>query len=187
MSWQQVKVIQSKSYKCGYCGNPLASNTGYQGQIGNIYICHFCKKPTFIESTGQQYPGAAIGNAVKHIPRKEVEDLFSEARSCYAISAYTSSVMCCRKLLMNIAVAEGAKEGKGFVDYVNYLESNNYIPPNGKAWVEEIRKLGNNANHKISMKSQEEAEKILNFTEMLLRFIYEMPGIMKAGSEEITE
>ena len=79
---------------------------------------------------------------------------------------------------MNIAVSEGAKEGKSFVDYVNYLNDNNYIPPKGKAWVETIRKLGNEANHSIDFKTTDEAKLILTFTEMLLKFIYEMPGLM---------
>ena len=187
MNWQQSKEMQSKSYKCGYCGEPLASNRGFESAHGNIYICHFCNKPTFFDDRNRQYPGALIGNTVKHIPRKEVEDLFMEARRCYAVSSYTAAVMCCRKLLMNIAVAEGAKERDSFVEYVNYLESNNYIPPKGKDWVEQIRKLGNEANHKIIMKTKPEAEKILIFTEMLLRFIYELPGIMNGGSETATE
>lgn len=186
--WNQVQNIPSQRYKCGFCGNPLASEKGLQGTVDSnrrvyICICHNCNKPTFIDVDGKQYPGAAIGNKVKHIPKSEVEKLFEEARSCYTISAFSSSVMCCRKLLMNIAVAEGAKEGIGFIDYVNYLNDNNYIPPNGKKWVDEIRKLGNETNHKITLKTQPEAEKILLFTEMLLRFIYEMPGIMSEGSE----
>ncbi|MCB0453717.1 MAG: DUF4145 domain-containing protein, partial [Aequorivita sp.] len=66
-----------------------------------------------------------------------------------------------------------------FGQYVTYLEENNYIPPNGKKWVDSIRKLGNEANHKIEFKTPQEAERILKFTEMLLRFIYELPGIME--------
>lgn len=187
ITWNHIQTIPSQSYKCGYCGSPLASDKGIQGTVNNhrayICICHKCQKPTFIDVDGIQYPGATIGNKVKHIPKPEVDELFEEARSCYTISAFSSSVMCCRKLLMNIAVAEGAAEKKSFLDYVNYLNENNYIPPNGKKWVDEIRKLGNEANHKITLKTKPEAEKILLFTEMLLRFIYEMPGIMSEGNE----
>ena len=188
MQWEKTEKVGSKSYICGYCGSNLASEVGYiaiagrgsNSIIGRIYICHKCTKPTFFDvTTGTQTPGPIIGNPVKHIPDVDVENLFIEAKSCYSISAYTSSVMCCRKLLMNISVAEGAKEGKNFTDYVNYLNDNNYIPPNGKKWVDSIRKLGNEANHNIEFKSQIEAERILNFTEMLLRFIYELPGIME--------
>lgn len=182
MGWNATK-IPSKNFKCGYCGQSIASNVGFGGSNGNIYICHFCGKPTYIEGDNKQYPGSIPGTPVKHIPRVEVESLFNEARSCWSISAYTASVMCCRKLLMNIAVAEGAEEGKTFAEYVGYLDDNNYIPPKGKDWVDEIRKLGNEANHNINMKTPQEAKKILNFTEMLLRFIYELPGVMQNNTE----
>jgi len=187
MNWKNSENIGSKTYKCGYCGSSLASQLGYSAAEyvngrtvirENIYICHSCEKPTYFDYNGRQTPGPLIGNKVKHIPNSDVEDLFNEAKSCFSIGAYTSSVMCCRKLLMNISVSEGAKEGTNFSDYVNYLNDNNYIPPNGKKWVDSIRKLGNQANHKIEFKSLKDAERILNFTEMLLRFIYELPGIM---------
>lgn len=193
MNWQSLQNQRSKDYKCGYCGTSLASEKGYNATglvhgrnsiVAYIYICHKCEKPTFFDRSGNQTPGPIIGNPVKHIPDPDVEKLFNEAKSCFSISAYTSSVMCCRKLLMNISVSEGAKEGKSFVDYVNYLNDNNYIPPNGKKWVDTIRKLGNEANHKIEFKNQEDAKRILNFTEMLLRFIYELPGIMKETEGE---
>lgn len=184
INWIQITKLPSKDFKCGYCGAPLASENGYHGAVGAtgkawIYICHKCSGPTFFDNYNNQTPGPIIGNPVKYIPDEDVEQLFNEAKACFSISAFTSSVMCSRKLLMNLAVSEGAKEGKGFVEYVNYLNDNNYIPPNGKEWVDSIRKLGNEANHKINFKTQEDAARILNFTEMLLRFIYELPGIMK--------
>jgi hypothetical protein len=195
MYWINVQGIATKSYKCGHCGSSLASEKGYYASEGSsvrssivasIYICHKCNKPTFFDKNGDQTPGILIGNQVKHIPDQDIEKLFYEARICFSIGAYTSSVMCCRKLLMTISVNQGAKEGKGFVDYVNYLNDNNYIPPNGKEWVDSIRKLGNEANHKIEFKSKEDAMRIATFTEMLLRFIYELPGIMKETENQIT-
>jgi len=186
--WSDIQNLTSKDFKCGYCGALLASEKGFVGNNGLdpphvrivwIYMCHKCSKPTFFDYDNNQIPGPLIGNPVKHIPNPDIDKLFKEAKSCFSIGAYTSSVMCCRKLLMNISVSEGAKEGKGFVDYVNYLNDNNYIPPNGKAWVDSIRKLGNEANHKIEFKNQKDAKRILNFTEMLLRFIYKLPGIMQ--------
>lgn len=193
MNWEQVKELSSKDYKCGYCGTSISSAKGYHankrvsGQVqivGRIYICHKCLKPSFFDDKGNQTPGPIIGASVKHIPDPNIEAMINEAKACYSINAFTSSVMCCRKLLMNISVAQGAKEGKGFVDYVDYLNDNNYIPPNGKEWVDSIRKLGNEANHQIEFKTKKEASRILNFTEMLLRFIYELPGIMKENTDK---
>lgn len=185
ISWNKSDKIASRTYVCGHCGNSLASQLGYQGStIENpakavyIYICHQCSNPSFFNWDGIQIPGPSYGQTIKHIPDANVEKLYDEARNCYTISAFTSSVMCCRKLLMNLAVSEGAQEGISFVEYVNYLNDNNFIPPKGKPWVDAIRKLGNEANHSIEFKSPEQARLILTFTEMLLKFIYEMPGLL---------
>jgi hypothetical protein len=129
-------------------------------------------------------PGPIFGQPIKHITDKNVENLYNEARSCYTINAFTSCVMCCRKLLMNISVSEGAEAGKSFVEYVNYLNDNNYIPPKGKGWPDEIRKLGNGANHSIEFNTEAQSKLILIFTEMLLKFIYELPGLLGGSSDK---
>ena len=192
--WTNLQNIPPRAFKCGHCGESLASEKGYTGQdnlhqksYAWIYICHKCQRPTFFDYDSTQVPGPVIGNPVKFIPDKDVEDLFNEAKACFSISAFTSSVMCSKKLIMNIAVSEGAQEGQSFVEYVNFLYNNNYIPPKGREWVNSMRKLGDSANHKIYFKTQDEARRILNFVEMLLRFIYELPGIMKETENENEE
>ena len=188
--WRGSETLNSKKYKCGHCGEPIASQLGYVAIYNNtvmayLYICHHCSLPTLFEEDGHQTPGVSFGEAINHIPDKNVEKLFNEARSCFKINAYTSCVMCCRKLLMNISVSEGQGEGKTFAEYVDYLNSNGFIPPKGKAWVDKIRKIGNEANHKIEFKSNEDAQLILTFTTMLLKFIYEMPGMLGISETQI--
>ena len=68
------------------------------------------------------------------------------------------------------------------MEYVEYLSDNHYVPPGGKEWVDQIRKKGNEANHKIILMTKEDTEDILGFTEMLLRFVYEFPH--KIASKE---
>lgn len=190
INWKNLETIVSRKFSCGYCGNSIASNKGYTGEYyksdftAEIYICHKCGCPTFFDYNDSQTPGSLICNELMHIEDKNILNLFNEARKCFSYGAYTSSVMCSRKLLMNIAVSQGAKEGSNYSDYVKYLEENNYVPPKGKEWVDTIRKVGNDANHKIEFKTELQAKKILIFVEMLLKFIYEMPGMMKEGVEE---
>jgi len=77
---------------------------------------------------------------------------------------------------MHIAVDQKAKEGLSFLDYVEYLANNGFVPPNGKRWVDHIRKKGNEANHEIALMSQDDAKDLVSFAEMLLKFIYEFPN-----------
>jgi hypothetical protein len=104
--------------------------------------------------------------------------LYEEARRCTAQNCFTAAVLVCRKMLMNIAVEQGAAEGLKFIEYVVYLSDKGYVPPNGKYWVDHIRKKGNEATHEIALMEEADAQELLSFLEMLLRFIYEFPNMV---------
>ncbi|WP_170211399.1 DUF4145 domain-containing protein [Robertmurraya siralis] len=171
------------SFICGYCGSNAGPSNYYfvdrSSEVKNppsIYICPKCNRPTYIFKD-EQVPGPIIGDDIEFLPI-DVEQLYNEARKCISVNAYTSAVLSCRKLLMNTSVTKGAESGKGFVYYVNYLEENHYIPPDSREWVDMIRKKGNEATHAIPSISKEDAIEMLEFTSMLLRFVYELPGKM---------
>jgi hypothetical protein len=86
-----------------------------------IYKCHKCLRPTYFDSSGEQIPGAVFGGPVKEVTDRSVLDLYEEARKTTGANAFTATVLCCRKLLMHIAVSKGADEGKSFAHYVYYL------------------------------------------------------------------
>ena len=77
---------------------------------------------------------------------------------------------------MHIAVEQGADSGASFISYIEFLSEKGFIPPNGKDWVDSIRKRGNEANHEIVIMDKEVALEMITFSEMLLRFIYEFPA-----------
>lgn len=194
IDWQHKLDIGSHSYQCSHCGKPLASDKGYTANRetpqGNkkefICICHFCHKPTYLDIDGKQYPGVAFGNAVDGIDDTSVKALYEEARNCASVNAFTATAMACRKILMNIAVAKGEKEGLKFIEYVQYLSDNGFVPPDGKEWVAHIKNKGNNANHKIEIVQKGDGEELLYFTEMLLTFIYAVPARFKKAKGEVS-
>ena len=81
-------------------------------------------------------------------------------------------------MLMNIAVEQGAAEGLKFIEYVSFLSDKGFVPPNGKHWVDHIRKKGNEATHEIAIMVEQDAKELVTFVEMLLRFIYEFPNMV---------
>lgn len=176
MPWQAIQLMPPQSYICGFCGNRVSSERGWRAEFGpfEIYVCPHCDRPTYFH-IGEQTPGVAPGNEVKHLPN-EIEKLYEEARRTVSVSAHTASVLAARKLLMHIAVAQGAKEGENFLAYVNYLADKGYVPPNGRGWVDHIRAKGNEANHEIKLMNAEDASDLIGFVEMLLKFIYEFPN-----------
>lgn len=132
------------------------------------------ENPTFFDGE-EQYPAPAFGKGISNLPR-QIESLYNEARRCTGVNAHTASVLACRKLLMNIAVNKGAPLNQSFIEYVEYLSNKNYVPPDGKIWVDHIRSKANEANHEIALMKKEDAEELITFIEMLLRFIYEFPS-----------
>lgn len=190
--WYQVVAGYSMKFKCHYCDKYVAENGFFcdendtRIQSLKLVICPNCGKPTFFDHYDNQIPAEKYGNDIEFLP-DNVHELYEEARLCFSVNAFTSSALACRKLLMNIAVDKGAKEGLYFVNYVDYLNENNFIPPNGKDWVDEIRNLGNEATHEISLKTKDDAEEAINFTEMLLKFIYEYPMRLERKKQKSTQ
>jgi len=192
LKWNKVGNLNSKSYICGYCGSSIASEHGYDAAevseaVAYIFICHKCTRPTFFQvREGIQVPGHSFGNEVLDIPDASINLLYSEARNCTSVNSFTASIMCCRKLLMHIAVSKGAAAGLSFAKYVDFLSDKGFVPPDGKDWVDHIRNKGNDANHEIVIMNKNDAEDLITFIEMLLKFIYEFPAKMKQKREEVT-
>ncbi|RYD75329.1 MAG: DUF4145 domain-containing protein, partial [Verrucomicrobiaceae bacterium] len=176
VEWQSLGALRSRSYTCGHCGNPIASERGWSGSalvngasrvVAYLYICHQCSGPTFFHELegGLQIPGVVFGDVVSDIPDAGTQALYDEARKCTGAGCYTSAVLACRKLLMHVAVSLGAKEGDSFISYVQFLADHHYVPPGAKGWVDHIRKKGNEATHEISLMTKEDAEELLAFVQ----------------------
>ena len=184
-SWKDFTTIKVKVLICGHCNERGSFNSGYLFSntggtpVQFIYICHNCNKVNFIDYAGKQYPGSPYGNSVSDITDKTVNDIYEEARRCTSASAYTAAVLCCRKLLMHIAVDKGADENDTFKNYVQYLADNHYAPPGSEPWVTHIKDKGNDANHEIIIMKPDDAKELIAFSEMLLKFIYEFPAKVK--------
>lgn len=193
-SWNQsIQTITGYSYICGHCGANAGPSSRYKAEYyeggssrvsGSVFICPQCNQPTFQTVDKKvQIPGPLFGEEVNFLP-EDIQQLYEEARKCISVNAFTSAVLSSRKLLMNVSVSKGADPGKSFAFYVTYLEDNHFIPPNSRDWVDHIRKKGNEATHEIPSIDKDDAIELLGFTELLLRFVYEMPGRMNKYKTE---
>lgn len=181
--WKNPQYMPPKNFECGFCNNTVSSEKGY-GLVdtmerikGAIYICPHCKTPTSMDGEGTPFPSPSFGSTVKNVP-SDLSRLYDEARRCTSSNSFTAAVLICRKILMHIGVEKGGDQGKGFVYYVEHLASHGYVPPNGKDWVDHIRKKSNEANHEIVIMNDSDAKDLIVFIEMLLKFIYEFPSMI---------
>ena len=178
--WPNLNEFESQSFICWNCGEKIASNKGFislkkhSKELGamTIYICHNCNAPNVYDSSRRPICSALQGKEIKKLP-KPVEDIYNEARACMSVCAYTATVMLLRKILMNLAVVNGAKEGLKFIEYVDYLCRNGFVHRKQTKQADIVRTMGNDANHQIENKTQQEAEQIFKFVELLLLNNYE--------------
>lgn len=186
--WHGIGTVQALSYTCGYCGHLVAPNQGLAGKNrstghieAQISVCHHCSGPTMLEPDSKgQVPSPRRGVGVTGIDDPQVSDLYDEARATLSASCPTATVLCCRKLLMHIAVSKGADSGLKFIQYVDHLIAKNFVPPDAKEWIDHIRKAGNEANHEIEIATMSGAEEVLSFCQMLLTMIFEFPAKIRS-------
>ena len=122
---------------------------------------------------GKTIPGSRLGNDIARLPT-DIEQLYNEARDAASVGAFSACAMVARKVLMNLAVREGAEENKTFQYYVKYLGDHGFIPPRGRGWVDRIRQSGNEATHEIKVFTGADARDVMHLLESLLRHTFEM-------------
>ncbi len=176
-------------FTCAWCNRRVASGWGVDpgiqkdgsGPSGQkLRACSNCGYPSLIENSGQVTPAVAYGEEIEHVP-DEVSKLYQEARDCVSVGANHAAVMVCRKILMHVAVLQGAAEGESFLAYVTFLVDHHLVPPNTEKWVDEIRQIGNDANHEIFDISGLDAAAAVDFAAMLLKLLYEFPAKGRAS------
>lgn len=167
-------------YTCGHCSTRVsgrviarASPDRFGRMTPILWLkCPNCGDGSVLTRDETIYPVAPFGPDIEGLPT-EVSEAYEEARRCISVKAYTAAEQMCRKILMNVAVQEGAGEGESFSYYVGYLQQHSYITPNMQVWVDQIRERGNQSTHELGGPGEDRARNTLQFTAMLLRLIYE--------------
>ena len=174
VAWNNTSHTKAVNYKCWNCGRHIASEHRYVDNfhIASINICPYCNAPRIIDVYNREFPFTLPGRQIEKLP-KNIKNIFDEARTCLGAGAYTATVMLLRKILMNIAVTEGAEENLKFFQYVEYLCSEGIVHKRQQKQAEEVKNLGNAANHEIESRTKEDAERMLSLISLILTNNYE--------------
>lgn len=165
---------------CGHCGRHVnAAVIALSADEQTQWLrCSACDLGLLVVNDAQ-YPAPKYGEDVEGLPQM-VAEVYTEARNCFGVAAYTAAELMCRKLLMQAGVDKGADAGKSFVQYLDHLSTEGYITPPMRPWADLIRKRGNVGTHDLPAATREEAVETLAFTTQLLRLVYEMEYRAKA-------
>lgn len=188
--WQGVLNTAPSSFVCWNCSTLVSSEKGYKSynvyspkNVGSrIYICPNCNAPIILDDGEKQVIRPLPGKEIKRLP-KNIGEVYNEIRKCMQINSFTAAIMLMRKIIMNIAVHEGAKENLKFIQYVDFLCDNGIVHKKSKKKAGSIRDLGNDANHEIETRTQGEAQNCLEFIELLLIANYEFADEVKEDEE----
>lgn len=186
---------EPKRYVCGWCGHAVSAFVGLFKQLEwfsvddiglrpfipdrretDIRICPECWIATTFLDRKVQLPGPIKGDNLD--PRTKSDDaqliiaLYNEARLAISQRAPSCAVLMFRKILMHIAVEQGAKPGLRFVEYVEYLKANGIVGKPQHPLLDRIRDEGNTENHEIRRATTEQADDLLNLTTLLIRSVY---------------
>lgn len=137
-----------------------------------VVSCEQCGSVTAV-CQGEQYPPSDDWAGDRDVPA-HVSGAYEEARECLAAGHYTATAMMCRKMIMNLVVDHGAKEGRRYGEYVGWFAENGYITSSIKRWVEFIRDCGNKANHRLGSVGKRRAMAAFMLTTELMRRVYEL-------------
>lgn len=167
--------------ECGHCGRSVSGAVVSfvvtpEGHANHWLQCPTCGEGSVRLSSGRTVPGSPVGPSLSGLP-SDVGEAYEEARQCMAVGGSVAAELVCRKILMHVAVEKGAKDGQTFAQYLGHLETEGYVTPPMKKWVDLIRTHGNEATHELAPVSSERAESTLMFTAELLRLTYEMEAM----------
>ena len=129
------------------------------------------------------WPSRTAAIAPPHTP-ENVKKRFLEAEDAFRRGNWNSAVAMYRSAL-DIATKGMSDVPKGtFYERLQWLHDNHKITPDIWSWATHVRVEGNAALHDPEEFSPDDAKALRFFSEMFLRYVFELPGEVKAFREE---
>jgi hypothetical protein len=145
------------------------------------YLCIACGDAFVMNGSGI-VPGKMPFSEPGGMPKPELA-LWREVRRCFSVNAYNAVAMLCRKILLHMVFTHqrsrdpnAAPQDLSFAAAVRYLSGNGVITEDQHTLADNIRNVGNKANHELPDITKEEASDIALFTYFLFLSAYEMPA-----------
>ncbi len=126
------------------------------------------------------WPVRSAPDAPPHTP-ESVKRRFMEAEKAYQQHSWNAAVAMYRSALdIATKAIPGVPTGETFYNRLIWLHDNHKITPDMKAWADHVRIEGNEALHDPEDFTQDDATPLRLFSEMFLRYIFELPGEVRA-------
>lgn len=162
---------------CGACSIPICfvatnptTGTPPSSLEGNI------EPECRVEET---WPNRTAAHAPAHTP-PPVASRFLEGEDAFARTKWNSAVAMYRSALdIATKAMEGAPKDQTFFRRLEWLHEHHAITPDIRAWADHVRVEGNAALHDPDEFQEVDAKSLRFFTEMFLRYVFELPGAVR--------
>lgn len=167
--------------------NPIDEvDTEYHGDSYSIALCGRCSSPFLIKESLYGIPGEfetmtesqLLYPIDSRLPLdgvpEPVKRAYDQASRSFRASLFEPCALMCRRSLEGVCKAQGVS-GPNLNAKLEALEKSGAIDARMIRWAHSIRLLGNDAAHDVdAIVSAEDARDVLDFTEALLIYIFEL-------------
>lgn len=133
------------------------------------------------------WPDRKAAGAPAHTPLA-VARRFLEGESAYERHSWNAAVAMYRSALdIGTKALDGVPQGQTFFKRLEWLHDNHRITPDMRSWADQVRIDGNDALHDPEEFTEADAKPLRLFTEMFLRYVFELPGEVDAFRSSAVE
>src|SRR5215216_692713 len=170
-------IISTNAALCGACGRPicfLAKNEG--GGSSKPTEMNGTIEPSF--TINKIWPSRPEPAAPLHLPAPvkarflEEEDAFDRGKWNSAVAMYRSALDIATKGMPDVPTGT-------FFKRLEWLADNHAITADIRSWADHVRIEGNAALHDPDEFAEGDAKSLRFFTEMFLRYVFELPGAVR--------
>jgi hypothetical protein len=168
---------------CGACSKPICfvaiptssnNNTSPKAHSGDIEL-HWTIREVWPKVASPSAPPFTPDSVKKRF--LEGEDAFKRNNWNSAVAMYRSALDIATKGMPGVPV------NKNFFERLEWLHQNHMITPDIRSWADHVRVEGNAALHDPEDFDGEDAKPLRFFTEMFLRYVFELPGAVNSFRE----
>lgn len=178
------KNMWTVAFKCVRChfgifvtANPLVHSAPSQGS-GDLAL-------TRAFQIMETYPKIPDSEIPKYLPIDGIiGNLYRQALDSEVRGNWDACGAMCRKVVDVSTVNLGASRSKKLEQRIDDLEANRTLTPALAAWAHAVRLDGNDASHDPDPFTEDEAHQIRSFTEIFLRYVYELPGMLSESKAQ---
>lgn len=170
---------------CGACGKPIAFQTWLASNSPTSEKSPASEQgaiePKWV--VNRHWPSRVVSVAPAHTP-PAIARRFLEGERSFAHGNWNAAVAMYRSTLdIATKALDGVPGGLTFFARLKWLHENHRITPDMRDWADHVRVEGNEALHDPEEFEEVDANTLRLFTETFLRYIFELPGEVKAFRE----